>query len=259
MPDAAAGEYHSDTLHAAWATDIGNVRTTNEDAARAIPEQGLFIISDGMGGEYAGGYAAELVVGRLPLLVRDHLNRLPEKPTPEELFAALRDAVRELNHNVREESSQMAGARRMGATRAMVLVLADATCVANMGDTRIYRLAAGRLEALTMDHSIVGSLVREGVISAHEARYHPLRGQLTRFVGMGGEGTADVQTLQWNSGERLLLCTDGVTEVLYDDEIRQILLQHDELAAACRHLIEAAKHAGSGDNVTVMIVEKVGP
>ena len=76
---------------------------------------------------------------------------------------------------------------------------------------------------------------------------------------MGGEGTADVHAIPWEPGERLLLCTDGVTEVFYDDEIRHILTQHDEIAEACRHLIEAAKQAGSGDNITVLIVEKLPP
>jgi len=258
MEEVTAGEYRGETLHACWASDIGNVRVANEDAVRALPEHGLFIVSDGMGGEYAGAYAAELVVGRTPILVREHLDLLSE-PTPEELLGALRDAARELNHCVRDESSQLDGPRRMGATLAMVLVHGETTCVAHMGDSRIYRLSEGRLELLTQDHSVVASLLNEGIITSHEARHHPLRGQLLRFVGMGGDGTADLRTVAWNAGERLLLCTDGVTEALYDEDIRRILSGHEGLAGICAALIQESKNAGSGDNITVLLAEKIAP
>ncbi len=255
MTDPTVGEYRGESLRACWGSDIGNTRASNEDAVRAIPEQGLFVVSDGMGGEYAGAYASELVVGRLPLLIQEHLRRLPEEPPEEAVVAALRDAVRELNFLVRDESSQLNGPRRMGATLAMALVLGPEVCIAHMGDSRIYRLRKGRLELLTQDHSIVGSLVSEGVISPQQARYHPLRGQLVRFVGMGGEGNADLQTFPWAPGDRLLLCSDGLIESLDDEDIRRILTQHDDMTAACRDLIEAAKLAGSGDNITALIVE----
>jgi serine/threonine protein phosphatase PrpC len=259
MTEPTVGEYRGDALHACWGSDIGNMRSANEDAVRALPEQGLFIISDGMGGEYAGAYAAELVVGRLPLLVREHLRRLPAAAPAAEVLAALRDAARELNYLVRDESSQLDGPRRMGATLALALVRGDEVCIAHMGDSRIYHLSKGALTLLTQDHSIVGSLVSEGVLSPTEARYHPLRGQLVRFVGMGGEGTADLRALQWGPGERLLLCSDGLNESLDDEDIRRICGRHDDMAAACRDLIESAKQAGSGDNITVLIVEKTGP
>ncbi len=247
-----------ESLHACWGTDIGNTRVSNEDAVRAIPEQGLFVVSDGMGGEYAGAYASELVVGRLPLLLEEHLRRLPEQSPAEEVLAALRDAVRELNFLVRDESSQLDGPRRMGATLVMALLRGHRICIAHMGDSRTYHLRKGRLKLLTQDHSIVGSLISEGVISPQEARYHPLRGQLVRFIGMGGEGTADLQFFQWKAGDRLLLCSDGLMESLDDEDIRRILTQHDEIASACRDLIESAKQAGSGDNITALIVENTG-
>jgi len=258
MEEVTAGECRGQSVHACWASDIGNVRAANEDAVRVVPEQGLFIVSDGMGGEYAGGYAAELVVGRMPILLREHLAHL-SRPNGQGLLAAIQDAVRQLNRCVREESSQLDGPRRMGATLAMALVQAETTCLAHMGDSRIYRFSSGRLELLTEDHSLVASLCSEGVISRHEARYHPLRGQLYRFVGMGGEGTADLKTIAWNPGELLLLCTDGVNEVLYDDDIRRILRAHEDLADACAALVEESKKAGSSDNITVLLAERTAP
>jgi serine/threonine protein phosphatase PrpC len=258
MTESNTGDYRGDTLHASWCTDIGNARAANEDAVRAVPEEGLFILSDGMGGEYAGAYASELVVGRLPLLVREHLSELPQDAPAREVLAALTDAIREVNFVVRDESSQLNGPRRMGATLAMALVRGRDVCIAHMGDSRVYHLHKGALKLLTNDHSVVGSLVNEGVITSQQARYHPLRGQLVRFVGMGGEGAADVQAFRWSGGDRLLLCSDGLIERLDDTDLLRILARHADLPSACHDLIQSAKDAGSGDNITAMVVEKVG-
>lgn len=255
MPDASFGECHSGGLHACWATDIGSVRLDNEDAVRALPEEGLLIVSDGMGGEYAGHYASEIVIGRLPVLLREEVaEREPQSLA--EAGSCLRRALRHLNRFVRQESGQLSAVRRMGATVVTALVKGQQFCVAHMGDSRAYLWQDGNLEQLTRDHSVVSNLVEDGLISREEARSHPLRGQILRFVGMDGDASADLLIARWDPRDRLLLCTDGLSGPLSPERMRAILAGRRPMADMCRDLIEAAKGAGSTDNITVLLCEQ---
>jgi protein phosphatase len=219
-----------------------------------MPQEGLLAVSDGMGGEHAGELASQHVTEWLPGLLAEHVDVLPN-PTAEEVESALRDAVLVMNHRMRTESSTLDGLSKMGATVTMALVRGAKAHIAHVGDSSAYLVRAGELRKLTRDHSVVGRLLEAGAITEEQAGYHPMRGQLSRYVGMGGNAPADVTTLELEDGDRLLLCTDGVTIGIKDEEIRAILMDNDELDAAPRLLVEAAKAANGRDNITVLLAK----
>jgi serine/threonine protein phosphatase PrpC len=248
-PERAAGQCSAGGLEVCWVSDLGVGRENNEDACLALPEKGLLIVSDGMGGEYAGELASRLVVEWLPALVAEQVGGV-ENPSVHDVEAGLREAVVILNHRVRIERSTFAGSLKMGATVAMALVRGALAHLAHMGDSRCYLWRDGRLERLTRDHSVVGTLLERGAITPEQSECHPLRGQLARYVGMGGEVRADVRTVELRDGDRLLLCTDGLTDALPDDVIQDLLGRHEEVSLACQALVAAAR---SRDNITVLI------
>jgi protein phosphatase len=253
-PTRTTGREENDALRAAWASDLGGRSSANEDACVALPDAGLFIVSDGMGGEHAGALASSLVVDWAPALIAGHLDAL-ESEEDRAVELAVRHAIVELNHRVRDESSRLDGVRRMGATVVLALVRGRRLHVAHMGDSRAYVFRRSGLELLTHDHSVAAVLHRRGALTSEQAARHPMRARLSRYVGMGGNAYADLKTLELRVGDRLLLCTDGLTEAVGDEEIAGALAAQEDLSAACCALADAAKDGGSPDNITVMIVE----
>ncbi len=248
----AAGQIHARGLSAAWVSDTGVVREKNEDCCLASAEAGLFLVADGMGGERAGARAARMVADLVPELLAECLLSGPDERDVQQVEDAIKDVVLEANHRVRSESARIVG--KMGATLVLALVRGERLHVAHMGDSRAYLLANDTLQRLTCDHAVVDILLRRGAITSEQARCHPMRGQVSRYVGMGGNASADVQTLRWPPGARLLLCTDGLTEALTDERIEHLLKEAEPLAAP-EDLTEAAKKGGSRDNITVMVVQ----
>ncbi|MDI7278161.1 MAG: SpoIIE family protein phosphatase, partial [Anaerolineae bacterium] len=145
--------------------------------------------------------------------------------------------------------------RRPGATVAAAWLRGGQAHLAHMGDSRIYLYRQGRLSQQTEDHSVVALLLRSGEITPEEARRHPARHQITRHVGMEGEVYADVRTIQLEPGDRLLLCTDGLTGPLDDERVAALLAEHGDPEAACRALVAAANAAGGADNITALVVD----
>jgi len=241
-------------LFAGWASDVGRVREHNEDACLADTAQGLFIVSDGMGGQQAGATASQIVVKVLPEMIHQRLEHL-KRPSTRALRQALCDAIAELSRRIREEATGKLGLQGMGATVVLAYVRGRFAHVAHMGDSRAYLLRNNRLDQLTGDHSITGILLRRGEITARQAKEHPARGQLSRFVGMEGEAIPEARTVELKQRDRLLLCTDGLTGMLTDKRIVQILKKDPEPTVACRALVDAANQAGGKDNITVVIVD----
>ncbi|MBN2560500.1 MAG: Stp1/IreP family PP2C-type Ser/Thr phosphatase [Phycisphaerae bacterium] len=235
-------------------TEVGNVRDHNEDAYFVDEAGDLFIISDGMGGHQAGEYASKAVVTVLPKMIRRALDADPKMPA-KSLRDALVRSIAELSKQLREESAGQAGLAGMGATVVMTLLRREYAYIAHMGDSRAYLLRDGVLRQLTDDHSVVGILLRSGQITAEEAKDHPARGSVSRYVGMEGDALPDVQTVRLKAGDRLLLCTDGLSGMVSDDAIVSLLADHSEAEPACQVLVEAAKASGGRDNITVVVVD----
>lgn len=224
----------------AAATDVGLIRSNNEDAYLAAPP--LFAVADGMGGHRAGEVAS---AGAIRVLQAEAGH------DSDSLVAAVQAANRAV-HAEASANPQLAG---MGTTITAMMATHDAAQIVHVGDSRAYRLRDGKLRRLTRDHTVVDRLAREGKIPAEEVDRHPQRSVLERALGVGPEVEVDVQLLDVRPGDRILLCTDGLTSMLDDDEIQAILEREADPALAARALIQAALSAGGKDNVTAVVVD----
>lgn len=245
-----------------WATDVGRMRDHNEDSALVIaaaqdgddlrPSFGLFIVADGMGGHRAGEVASSLAarvtahhVGRrcyLPSLVGSE--RDADQPALTEVLVG---AVRAANDAV---SQQVPGG---GTTLTCALVLGSQAYVAHVGDSRAYLLNDAGLEQITHDHSLVDRLVETGQLTRDEAAVHPQRNVLYRAVGQSSALEVDTHVRRIPPGEHLLLCSDGLWDMVDGADIVALITEAPSLQEACESLVAAANEAGGRDNVTAIL------
>jgi protein phosphatase len=235
------------TVRAAAVTDVGRVRALNEDSH--LTGGDLFVVADGMGGHAAGDVASELAVQRLSQLAGH----------PELKPAALREAIAHANREILTAASTDQRRAGMGTTIAGLGVIrfagSEHWVVFNVGDSRVYKFVDGTLVKLTVDHSEVEEMVVAGTINAEEARTHPQRNVITRALGMDPPPEADVWIFPTESGERFLLCSDGLHSELTDREITAVLRAEPTAKGAAETLVRQAVEAGGRDNVTVIVVD----
>jgi serine/threonine protein phosphatase PrpC len=238
-------------------SDRGRIREENQDRWFADPRQGLFIVSDGLGGHAAGGLASRIVVEALPALLRQRMKGVRSLINPA-AADSLASCLSELSLRVYGQSKDLPGLAGMGATAVAALFRGARALVAHLGDSRAYLYRAGTLERLTRDHSIVQILVDSGEIGEADAPAHPARGQVTRYVGMPGEALPEVRLVGLRPADRLLLCCDGLTDMLSEAEINLLLRRKKSARAACRGLVDAANEAGGRDNITAIVIDRPG-
>jgi PPM family protein phosphatase len=229
-------------------TDTGRQRRANEDSLLARPP--LFAVADGMGGAQAGEVASRIAVE-----VFQH--GLGDASEPEVAMATLAQAANSRIHQRSHSHAEQAG---MGTTLTAVYVGEQEVSIAHVGDSRAYRLRGGELLRLTDDHSLVDELMRQGRLTPEEAVEHPQRSVITR--ALGPEVTVDVDTRSYRAraGDVYLLCSDGLTTMVEEDQLTAVLLAHPRLRDAGEALIAAANEAGGRDNITVVLLrlEEVG-
>lgn len=242
------------SVQAACVSDMGRRRLQQQDRFLLDPERKLFIVSDGMGGRQAGEVAAQVVVTVLPALLERGLERAHAAET-QARERILRESIVELSQHLRAESTGRVGLHGLGATVVVAWLYDAQVSLAHLGDSRLYLFRADRLLPLTEDHSVVTLLRQRGEITPEEERMHPARGQLTRYVGMDGEVAPVIQTVPLLAGDRLLLCTDGLTSMISDQQIAQKLRTSPHAEVACQALVHAANTAGGKDNITVLVVD----
>lgn len=242
----------TDILHAGL-SDKGLARPNNEDAWAALPEYGIYLVTDGMGGEFAGELASQIVSQALPPCLVKILAGLPDVSS-QEFIAMVHAAIAHLSSSIRQQTMGRPGLDGMGATIVMAIIRDGKALVSHMGDSRAYLLRGPKLSRLTTDHSIVQLLLDAKRISGEEAETHPARGQLTRCVGMRGEPSPDSACLQLRKGDRMLLCSDGLTDMLSDPEIKDILALQESPSAICKKFVDAANKAGGRDNITTLVI-----
>lgn len=224
-------------------TDVGKVRALNEDAAYAGSE--LFVVCDGMGGHNAGEVASALAVSALT-------QALAMEETPN--IRALRQAVERANKNVLCAAADDSGRHGMGTTLTALWFAPDQALLAQVGDSRAYLLRGGILRQCTHDHSMVAELVRLGRLTPEEARVHPQRNLITRAVGTGRRVEIDFFEERRRAGDRWLLCSDGLSGVLSDEEIARALSAFSGESAA-DELLRKTLERGAPDNVTLIVAD----
>lgn len=241
-------------LRCAGLSHIGKVREENEDTFLMDPELGLFIVSDGMGGHRGGELASNIVTEDLPVMIEVGLDKL-KVGTPAAIRNLFKKSIREQSRQLNLEGTSETGFKDMGATLVVVLLRKGRAYIANLGDSRIYRFRKGRLVQLTKDHSVVSELLDKGKIKPEEAENHEARGEITHYVGMEDKAGPYIRSFQLKKGDRLLLCTDGLTDSIDDKAIAAILAGKQQCKEACQALVDVANAAGGHDNITVVIVD----
>lgn len=221
-------------------TSTGQVRSENQD--RPLLTEWLAGVADGMGGHRAGETAAQLAVSELSLL---------HGPLDADELVA---AVQQANDRILEQAEDPA-LRGMGTTLVLMTLVGDQVVVANVGDSRAYRLVGGSLEQLTEDHSLVEDLVRQGQLTAEEARSHPQRNIVTRALGISRHVDVDLFRLPAEVGDRYLLCSDGLFNEVEVERIAAELRRLEDPGEAARELVRLANEAGARDNVTCVVVD----
>ncbi|CAN5602405.1 hypothetical protein BH24ACT24_BH24ACT24_09880 [soil metagenome] len=222
-------------------TDVGRQRQSNEDSF--IEARPLFAVADGMGGARAGEVASRIAVEAF------ESSREPAADPEAELVAIARAANRQIYELAHSDEAY----RGMGTTLTAVMVGGREVTVGHVGDSRLYRLRDDELERLTTDHSLVEELVRKGRILPEEAETHPQKSIITRALGVESDVEVDTLTCAASDGDVYLICSDGLTGMLSEDEVAEVLRTRDSLEGAARHLIEAANQAGGRDNITVVL------
>ncbi len=250
---SSAGETTASLLSWGAATDIGRLRERNEDAFVVEPGAGLFLVVDGMGGHSGGGLAARMVAQDLPPMIENGLDRLRSR-SPQAIRTLLKTAIAEQSGYLQREGESESGCTGMGATLALTLVSGDRAYVANVGDSRVYRFRRGRLAQLSVDHSVIAELLESGQITPEEAPHHSSQGIVTQYMGMPEPIQPLVRSLALHPGDRFLLCTDGLTDLVSEAAIAAMLRTEIYPQAACEKLVEAANRAGGADNITVVVV-----
>jgi protein phosphatase len=219
---------------------------------------GLWVVADGMGGQAAGNVASELAVQTIFTYVRNSSVALPADSKDADAISTLIEATEAGREALAKRVSQMPEFEGMGTTIVAVLLcssLKPAMAIAHVGDSRAYLIRDGQIRRLTKDHSLVEQLVEEGQITVKEARGHPRQNLLLKALGLGYDSVPETQILALESQDQVLLCTDGVTKMLSDDEILTIILQ-PKLSAEeiCRSVIEEVNVNGGVDNSTALLI-----
>ncbi|MCX6162303.1 MAG: Stp1/IreP family PP2C-type Ser/Thr phosphatase [Ignavibacteriae bacterium] len=238
-------------------SDIGKHRKENQDAFYIDDKKGIFILCDGMGGEKGGGTASRTVTELLPKVFNELF-------TDNDLFAEkevnkiLKDLFEYLNEFISDKGNTDPELKGMGTTLVLALSVNEYIYIAHCGDSRAYLFTEGKLQRLTKDHSVIEMLLELGHITQEQVKTHPARGQISKFIGMPGKAIPDIKKISLKEDDILMLCSDGLTGMLNDDEIQSILSTETDKKKALEVLIDKANKAGGHDNITVLLIYKNG-
>ena len=247
-------------IRASGLSDVGRARTHNEDCFGIDPEHRMFVVADGMGGHNHGEVASRIAVKA----IQEFVEQTAENDTTwpfvydarlqrhsNRLKTAIRMAHDKVLRAIRHDGSLIG----MGTTVVGFLLKGRVAAVAHVGDSRVYRLREGRLELLTQDHTWVNEQVVAGYLSAEQARAHPLKNVVTRALGGESEVVVDVREVEVMAGDVYILCSDGLTTMLSDEEIERRLLEPVSVEEVCRNLVRDANAKGGLDNITVVLIQ----
>jgi protein phosphatase len=216
----------------------------------------LFIVADGMGGHLAGEEASALAIDSVETFVLNTLKWFTRGKEPEhdQVLREFQEAIFQVNARVLSEAAERPELHGMGTTLTLAYNLGDELFIAHVGDSRCYLCRGGKVQRLTRDHTLVEELVRAGALAPEDVATHRLRHVVTNSVGGHcPEIKVEIHKMRLEADDRLLVCSDGLTEMVADDEIAQILDESSDPESACRSLMQAANDAGGRDNITVVV------
>ncbi len=248
------GNENTEVVSAFGITDVGLRRDNNEDFFLIKPEQRIHIVADGMGGHNAGEVASQTAVEA----VGDFLARrvgAPMDSDPSSIESLMTEALHLANRQVNEMAVQNPAYKGMGCALIAAFMTGGFLHVCHVGDVRCYVISPSGIQQITNDHTLVARLVRGGTMSPEEARTSNLRNRLTQAVGQMAALEPEYHTREIKSGDRVLLCSDGLWDMLSDSRIQEIVAQSPRIDDACRNLIAESNSAGGTDNITVVIFD----
>jgi len=241
-------------------SDLGCKRERNEDSFFVNNDLLLFMVADGMGGHLGGEYASKLAVQT----VEETITMLTDDPNvtlqddvelkPGDFKAWLKYAIGTASQRIFEKAAQDHTLNGMGTTAVVQLFRKNRVYLANVGDSRGYRIRGNKIDQLTTDHSLVSEQIRAGILKPKEAKEHRLKNIITRSVGFQEDVEVDVETRAMKEGDTYLLCSDGLYNLIENDEILDVVTHHN-IAESGKHLIDIAKARGGDDNITVVLTK----
>jgi protein phosphatase len=268
-------------LVAYGATDHGKRRTQNQDSvlcytiSASRTPVGLYAVADGMGGQSAGEVASQIAIETVREDLGQYLDRsvgilpddgagvvttrlveddpFPDRPSMS-MIDALNAAIQRCNERIREHGAQHPDASGLGSTLTVAMITGDLALIGNIGDSRTYIVREGEIRSLTQDHSLVGSLVRQGLITESDVYSHPHRNLIYNALGTRPEANADIAMQRLQGGDVLVLCSDGLWEMVRDEEIKAVVETMVQPEDAASTLVNMANDNGGVDNISVVIV-----
>jgi protein phosphatase len=227
-----------------YKSDVGQVRQGNEDSY--LVQDPFYAVADGMGGHVAGDVASQTAIETISGNTRD--GGVAEVATLETL-------IKEANSAIWEKAQDEPALQGMGTTCTLILVDDSEVHIGHVGDSRAYLFREGELSQLTEDHTLVARMVKEGRLQPEEAERHPQRSIITRTLGVDSEVQVDTMSVPVQNGDRILICSDGLTSMIYADDISEVLSTEDDPQAAVERLVDLANDAGGEDNVTAVVID----
>lgn len=234
-------------------TDIGMVRSINQDSIYFSDKPvgnlpNLYIVADGMGGHKAGDYASAHAVSWFVDYAKECSYENP--------ITIMKTGIAKVNDMLLQMSNEHSELKGMGTTFVAAVMIDDKMYVANIGDSRLYVIGQEDTRQITLDHSLVEELIRTGQLDRRKVRFHPEKNIITRALGTGKEAVPDFFEVELQPGEKVLLCSDGLTNMVEDDEIGSIVMRQQFVDRICEQLIDQANYYGGKDNIGVVVIEQ---
>ena len=234
-------------------TSVGKIRKMNQDNFYVSEDGSLNVLADGMGGYLGGEVASRIATEATVKYLKEHFDKHKEYQK-EDILKIIDDAIQYANAEVYKKSREVEELEQMGTTLEICLVYKDRIFIAHIGDSRVYRIRKGIMRKLTKDHSYVQSLVEDGTITKEEAEHHPKKNMLIKALGCEEKMEPDIMVKGFQDGDIILICSDGLTNMMTEEQIFNVIKNNIENAAD--ELIREANNNGGMDNITLIIIKK---
>lgn len=239
----------------AWGlSDVGLVRENNQDSCFVSKDLSfpLFIVADGMGGHNAGEVASNMAVSTIKnifLLNKEELN------TEKGIVKTIKSSIEKANHKVYTKSLEALEYSGMGTTVTLAYIYENKIYIGHVGDSRAYYITRDNMKQITEDHSLVNELIKNGSITIEQGKNHPQRNVITRAIGTSNHIRVDIHTMEYEEDNKLILCSDGLTNMINEEEILEIVNRDEDIIVKCQKLVLDAKRKGGLDNITIIIIK----